>query len=138
MSEDRKDRYISYLVDRVNETDLDKKVMELVLEDFLNAQKEMEEELSEMRKIQKQMCSKLDEEVLKRKKAEHKAESLKSQLDFAKKNKFGNKQQKVPKCETGKSVEENPDRTDEKDNFDGTTDTLETKSVSEPSGKPEC
>lgn len=39
LPEDRKDRYISYLVDRVNETELDKKAMALILEDFLNAQK---------------------------------------------------------------------------------------------------
>ena len=125
MSEDCKDRYISYLVDRVNETELDKKAMEFVLEDFLNAQTEMQEELAEMRKTQKQRGSKLDEEVLKRKKAEQKADRLKSQLDFAKKNKFGSKQQRLPDCATGKSVEENPDRTNEKENFDGTKVTPE-------------
>ena len=101
MSEDRKDRYISYLVDRVNEGELDKKTMELVLADFLHAQEAslhaqeaMREELSELRKTQLQMCSKLDEEVHKRKKAEQQATRRQAQLDFAKKNKFGNKQQK--------------------------------------------
>lgn len=85
MSEDRKYRYISYLIDRVKESELDKKVMKLILEDFFDAQQAMKEELAEMRKTQSQMVSKLDEEVLKRKKAEQKAEKLKTQLAFAKK-----------------------------------------------------
>lgn len=144
MSEDRKGRYISYLVDRVNETELDKKAMELVLEDFLNTQKEMKEELAEMRKRQEQIDSglemsnsKLNEEIKKRKKAEREVEKLKAQLEFAKKNKFGDTRQKVNRDETGKPGEENPDRNDEKDNFDGTDDTLDTKSVSDPSDAPE-
>lgn len=144
MSEDRKGRYISYLVDRVNDLELDKKAMELVLEDFLHTQQEMKEEQAEMKKKQDQMdsslkmsYSKLDEEIMRRKKAEQKAEKLQAQLKFAKKNKFGDKQQKVNKTEDKDPSEENPDRTNEKDNFDGTADTLETKPVSEPSDTPE-
>lgn len=144
MSEDRKSRYISYLVDRVNETELDKKAMELVLEDFLHAQQAMKAELAEMRKKQEEIDfslelsnSKLTEEIKKRRKAELEAEKLKAQLAFAKKNKFGKKQQKVTQCEADKSSEEDPDRTDKKENYDGTDDTLETKSVSAPSDTPE-
>lgn len=50
MSEDRKSRYISYLVDYVNETELDKKALELVLEDFLSAWNDMKAELAELQR----------------------------------------------------------------------------------------
>lgn len=133
MSEDRKSRYISYLVDRVNEVELDKKAMELVLEDFLHSQQEMKAELAELRKSQEEMVLSLSAETRKRKKAECKSEKLKAQLDFAQKNKFGNKQQKVNRGEDGHSVGKTPDRNDEQEKFDGTDDTLETQSVSEPS-----
>lgn len=41
MSDDQKDRYIDYLADRVTNLDMDKRAMELVLEDFLKTQQEM-------------------------------------------------------------------------------------------------
>lgn len=55
MSEDRKSRYISYLVDYVNETELDKKALELVLEDFLSAWNDMKAELAELQRRQDEM-----------------------------------------------------------------------------------
>ena len=51
MSEDRKSRYISYLVDYVNETELDKKALELVLEDFLSAWNDMKAELADRKSV---------------------------------------------------------------------------------------
>ena len=136
MSENQKDRYISYLVDRVNEMDLDKRAMELVLEVFLKAKKEMQEELSVMKKRQEQLDSKLDTETKKRKKAEQRVEKLENQLAFARKNQFGDKRQKVKNANEDESNGENPDRNDEQEKFDGTDDTLETKSVPEPSDAP--
>lgn len=136
MSENQKDRYISYLVDRVNEMDLDKRAMELVLEDFLKAKKEMQEELSVMKKRQEQLDSRLDTETKKRKKAEQRVEQLENQLAFARKNQFGDKRQKVKNANEDESNGENPDRNDEQEKFDGTDDTLETKSVPEPSDAP--
>lgn len=110
--------------------------MELVLEDFLSSQQALKAELAELRNSQEQMALALSAETLKRKQAESKSEKLKSQLEFAQKNKFGNKQQKVSRGTDGPSVEETPDRNDEQDKFDGTADTLDTKSVSEPCEAP--
>lgn len=45
MTESQKDRHIDYLVDSVNNLTLDKRAMELVLEDFLNTQQEMLESM---------------------------------------------------------------------------------------------
>ena len=51
MSESQKDRYIDYLADRVTNLDLDKRAMELVLEDFLKAQQSRLDEETRKRKI---------------------------------------------------------------------------------------
>ena len=45
MSADQKDRYIAYLADRVTDLDLDKRAMELVLEDFLKTQQDLRNEM---------------------------------------------------------------------------------------------
>ena len=42
MAKDEKNRYISYLVGKVNEADLDKRAMEAVLQDFLATQKNLQ------------------------------------------------------------------------------------------------
>ena len=55
MSKDRKSCYISYLVDCVNETELDKKTLELVLEDFPSAWNHMKAELAELQRRQNEM-----------------------------------------------------------------------------------
>ena len=49
MSADQKDRYIAYLADRVTELDLDKRAMELVLEDFLKTQQDLRDEMASLR-----------------------------------------------------------------------------------------
>lgn len=79
------------------------------------------------------MSSKLDTEVKQRKKAEREVKELKSCLKFAAKNKFGDKRQKVDRGDDEKDAGGTPDRKKEKDNFDGTPNTLDTKSVSAPS-----
>lgn len=82
------------------------------------------------------MSSKLDTEVKQRKKAEREVKDLKSCLKFAAKNKFGDKQQKVDRDNDEKDAGGTSDRKKEKDNFDGTPNTLNIKSVSAPSDTP--
>lgn len=52
MSEDQKDRYIDYLADRITNLDLDNHAMGLVLEDFLKAQRQLQEEMAALRSAQ--------------------------------------------------------------------------------------
>ena len=131
MSEDQKDRYIDYLADRVTNLDLDKRAMELVLEDFLKMQQEMREEMAALKDGQEKLQSRLDEETHKRKAAERKAQRLDEQLKYANANRFGDKRQKVKK-DSDKT--DNPDRNKEKEDFDGTNDTLCTDSVNQDKG----
>ena len=126
MSEDQKDRYIDYLADRVTNLDLDNRAMGLVLEDFLKAQQQLQEEMATLRSGQEKLQSQLIEETRKRKAAERKAQRLDECLKQANADRFGDKRQKVKK-EQGKGEE--PDRNKEKDDFDGTDDTLRTDSV---------
>ena len=126
MSEDQKDRYIDYLADRVTNLDLDNRAMGLVLEDFLKAQQQMQEEMAVLRSCQEKLQSLLDEETRKRKSAERKAQRLDERLKHANADRFGDKRQKVTK---GQDKAEEPDRNKEKDDFDGTDGTLRTDSV---------
>ncbi len=127
MSEDQKDRYIEYLADRVTNLDLDKRAMELVLEDFLRNQQEMQKSMAALQAEQQKLQSRLDEETRKRKAAERKAQRLDERLKYANANLFGDKRQKVKKSS---STKDEPDRNKEKEDFDGTNDTLCTDSVS--------
>ena len=81
----------------------------------------------------------LSEEHKLRKSAERKIKSLQERLDYAHQERFGDRRQKIKsKAKTGDS-----DRNKEKDDYDGTDDTLRTDSVGhvqspevkEPSGK---
>ena len=123
MSEDQKDRYIDYLADRVTNLDLDNRAMGLVLEDFLKAQQQLQEEMAALRSDQEKLQSQLIGETRKRKAAECKSQRLDECLKQAYADRFGDKRQKVKK-EQGKGEE--PDRNKEKDDFDGTDDTLRT------------
>ncbi len=67
MSESQKDRYIDYLADRLITLDLDKRAMELVLDDFLKTQQEMQRMMATLREDQEKLQSRLDEEPRKRK-----------------------------------------------------------------------
>lgn len=125
MSADQKDRYVAYLADRVTELDLDKRAMELVLEDFLKTQQDLRKEMASLREEQSKLETRLEEETRKRKSAERKAQRLDERLKYANANRFGDKRQKVKK----ESDKEEADRNNEKDDFDGTEDTLCTDSV---------
>ena len=91
MSESQKDRYIDYLADRVTTLDLDKRAMELVLEDFLKAQQQMLEKIASLESGQKALQNSLDEETRKRKAAERKVQRLDERLKYANSNRFDDK-----------------------------------------------
>ena len=131
MSEDQKDRFIDYLADRVTSLDLDKRAMVLVLEDFLKNQQEMQNSMAALQADQERLLSRLDEETRKRKAAERKAQRLDERLKYANANRFGDKRQKVKK-DADKTDE--PNRNKEKEDFDGTDDTLCTDSVNQDKG----
>ena len=117
MSESQKDRYIDYLADRVTTLDLDKRAMELVLEDFLKAQQQMLEKIASLESGQKALQNSLDEETRKRKAAERKVQRLDERLKYANSNRFGDKRQKVRRDSDKADA---PDRKNEKDDLDGT------------------
>ena len=135
MPADQKDRYIHYLVDKVNELDLDKRAMELAVEEFQGIHNNVLEQLAELQRSIAEikaenagMRQEIYNEKEKRKRAEAKARKLDQQLKYARKNKFGDKCQKARK---DKNKEDEADREDEKDKFDGTGGTVSTKSVQE-------
>lgn len=127
MSDDQKDRYIDYLADRANNLDLDRRAMELVLEDFYKSHQEMRETVAILQANQEKLQLRLDEETRKRKAAERKAQRLDERLKYANANRFGDKRQKIKK---DKDTPDDTDRNREKDDFDGTDGTLCTDSVS--------
>lgn len=128
MSADQKDRYIQYLVGKVNELDLDKRAMELAVEEFQGIHNDVVASLEELKKNVSEIKAELHEERRKRKNAEARARKLDQQLKYAKKNTFGDKRQNARK---DKNKEEDADREDEKDRFDGTDGTISTKTVQE-------
>ena len=128
MPADQKDRYIHYLVDKVNELDLDKRAMELAVEEFQGIHNNVLGQLAELQRSIAEMQTELNEERGKRKLAEAKARKLDQQLRYAQKNKFGDKRQNARK---DKDREDEADREDEKDKFDGTDGTMSAKSVQE-------
>ena len=126
MPADQKDRYIHYLVDKVNELDLDKRAMELAVEEFQGIHNNVLGQLAELQRSIAEMQTELNEERGKRKRAEAKARKLDQQLRYAQKNKFGDKRQNARK---DKDREDEADREDEKDKFDGTDGTMSAKFV---------
>ena len=128
MPADQKDRYIHYLVDKVNELDLDKRAMELAVEEFQGIHNNVLGQLAELQRSIAEMQTELNEERGKRKRAEAKARKLDQQLRYAQKNKLGDKRQNARK---DKDREDEADREDEKDKFDGTDGTMSAKSVQE-------
>ena len=128
MPADQKDRYIHFLVDKVNELDLGKRAMELAVEEFKGIHNNVLGQLAELQRSIAEMQTELNEERGKRKRAEAKARKLDQQLRYAQKNKFGDKRQNARK---DKDREDEADREDEKDKFDGTDGTMSAKSVQE-------
>lgn len=128
MPADQKDRYIQYLVGKVNELDLDKRAMELAVEKFQGIHTNVLEQLAELQRSIAEVKTELHEERGKRKRAEAKARKLDQQLKYVQKNRFGNKRQNARK---DKNREDAADRENEKDRFDGTDGTISAKSVKE-------
>ena len=139
MAEDQKDRYIQYLAEQNQDLRLTGDAMRLVLEDFMAQMKELKDQMSSMQSKHVDLENRLSEEHKLRKSAERKIKSLQERLDYAHQERFGDRRQKIKsKAKTGDS-----DRNKEKDDYDGTDDTLRTDSVGhvpsqelkEPSGK---
>ena len=139
MAEDQKERYIQYLSEQNQDLRLTSDAMKLVLEDFMAQMKDLKDQVSSMESKHADLENRLSEEHKLRKSAERKIKSLQERLDYAHQERFGDRRQKIKsKAKTGDS-----DRNKEKDDYDGTDDTLRTDSVGhvqspevkEPSGK---
>ena len=70
MSADEKDRFIQYLVDKVNTYELDKRDPELVVEEFQSTFDSVSASLESLKKEMEEIKAELREERLKRKKAD--------------------------------------------------------------------
>ena len=139
MAEDQKERYIQYFAEQNQDLRLTSDAMKLVLEDFMAQMKDLKSQVSSMESKHADLENRLSEEYKLRKSAERKIKSLQERLDYAHQERFGDRRQKIKsKAKTGDS-----DRNKEKDDYDGTDDTLRTDSVGhvpsqelkEPSGK---
>ena len=133
MANDQKDRFIQYLAEQHQEDELTKRAMELVLEDFMAQMKELKEQVSFMQSKQSDLENRLSEEHKLCKSAERKAKSLQEKLDFANQERFDDRRQRInPKAKNSAS-----DRQKEKDDYDGTDDTLRTDSVDKDASRNE-
>ena len=134
MAADEKDRFIQYLAEKARKAELDKRAMELAIEEAQATFDSVCASLESLKKEVEAFKAELREECSKRKKAEARARKLDQQLKFAWKNRFGDKRQNARK---DSKKDDAPDREDEKDGFDGTEDTVSTKSVQEnPAEEP--
>ena len=96
MTAEEQKRYINYLAERVREADLGLRARDLVLQDFLDKQKEYDERLSKLDAVLSRVDSlesSLKDEIKRRKAAERKVDDLKAKLKFANTNRFVNKSQ---------------------------------------------
>ena len=127
MSDEMKNRYVEYLIERLENAELDNRAMKLVLEDLteeLSRSNRMLEKLNELQSL-------LEEERNSRKSLERENARLREQLKSARKNRFGSKRQSVKKDDSARD-DDPVDREKEKDGFDGTDESLDTRSVSDP------
>lgn len=131
MSDDQKDRFIQYLAEQHQEDELTRRAMELVLEDFMSQMNELKNQVSSLQSKHSDLENRLSAERKLRKSAERKAKSLQEKLDFANQERFGDRRQRI----SSKAKKSDPDRQKEKEDYDGTDDTLRTDSVAE--GKPQ-
>ena len=76
MSADEKDRFIQYLVDKVNTYELNKRATELAVEEFQSTFDSVSASLEYLKKEMAEIKAELLEERSKRKKAEVKARKL--------------------------------------------------------------
>ena len=125
MAEDQKDRYIQYLAEQNQDLRLTGDAMKLVLEDFMAQMKELKAQMSSMQSKHADLENRLSEEHKLRKSAERKIKSLQEKLDYAHQERFGDRRQKIQ----SKAKTSDSDHRKEKDNYDGTDDTLRTDSV---------
>ncbi len=128
MTAEEQKRYINYLAERVNAADLENRAMKLVLQDFLEEKESLVERLSKLDDVLSRMDSlesSLKDSEGKLKAAERKVDDLKSKLKFANKNRFGDKSYGSKKNDQ----DEESDRTQDKDNFDGTSSSLPENSI---------
>lgn len=117
MSADEKDRYIQYLVGRLEEAELDKRAMELGVKEFQATFDSVNAGLSALRKEMDILQVELRKERGRRKQAEARARKLDQQLKFVRKNRFGDKRQKAEKVaiffyEDGSKGREDKDEAD--------------------------
>ena len=125
MAEDQKERYIQCLAEQNQDLRLTSDAMKLVLEDFIAEMTELKDQMASMQSKHADLENRLSEEHKLRKSAERKIKSLQERLDYAHQERFGDRRQKIKsKVKTGDS-----DRNKEKDDYDGTDDTLRTDSV---------
>lgn len=90
MTAEEQKRYINNLIERINATDLENRAMDLVLQGFLDKQKEYEERLSKLDEMLARIESlktSIKDEINKRKAAERTAKDLKAKLKLARLNK---------------------------------------------------
>ena len=80
MSADEKDRFIQYLVDKVNTYELDKRAAELAVEEFQSIFYSVSASLESLNKEMEELKAELREERSKRKKAKARARKIKQQL----------------------------------------------------------
>ena len=139
MAEDQKERYIQYLAGQNQDLRLTGDAMKLVLEDFMAEMKELKDQVASMQSKHAYLENQLSEEHKLRKSAERKIKSLQDKIDYANQERFGDRRQRIK----SKAKTVDSDRNKEKDDYDGTDDTLRTDSVGhvqspevkEPSGK---
>ena len=131
MAEDQKDRYIQYLAEQNQDLRLTGDAMKLVLEDFMAQMKELKDQMSSIQSKHADLENRFSEEHKLRKSAERKIKSLQERLDYANQERFGDRRQKIK----SKAKTDDSDRNKEKDDYDGTDDTLRTDSVDQNPSK---
>lgn len=126
MSSDQKNRFVEYLIEQNEDQKLTIRAMQAVLEDFRKEQEGTNKLLAEANAKVSQVLAQLEalqaelrQERKERKSLERKNARLQEKLDFANKNRFGSKSQKL-KVPVPVKDSDSPDRTEDEDNFDGT------------------
>ena len=90
MTAEKQKRYINNSIERINATELENRAMDLVLQDFLDKQKEYEERLSKLDEMLARVESlkiSIKDRINRRKAAERTAKDLKAKLMLARLNK---------------------------------------------------
>ena len=140
MASEQKDRFIEYLIEQNEDQKLTIRAMQSVLEDFRKEQELTNKLLSEANEKSSRAMAEANAKVsevlsqletlqaeLRQERKESKAKDrkiarLQERLNLANKNQYGSKSQKSKGEDS--SSEEDADRTQEKDNFDGTAGSI--------------